>query len=122
MEQANGQIMLFHLSGPMSFSSAKALCRRHAAIADYQVMLLDLTEVPSIDFTTARAMEDIINDTINAGRHLLLVGTCDAVRKMLEQQKILKNVDANNIYKKRIDALLHAQRILNGSAAASGNS
>jgi len=29
MGQANGQIVLFHLSGPMSFSSVIALCRRH---------------------------------------------------------------------------------------------
>ena len=121
MEQANGQIMLFHLSGPMSFSSAKALCRRHASIVDYQVMLLDLTEVPSVDFTTVRALEDVINDTINAGRHLFLVGTRDAVHKMLEQQKILKKVDAEHIYKKRIDALQHAQRILHGTAAAEGS-
>jgi SulP family sulfate permease len=122
MEQAVGQIMLFHLSGPMSFSSAKAMGRRHASIAGYRVMLLDLTEVPNIDFTTARALEDIIDDTINAGRQILLIGACDAVRKMLEQQNVLKNIDTGNIHKKRIDALLHAQQLLDVSAPATDRS
>jgi SulP family sulfate permease len=112
MEQANGQIMLFHMSGPMSFSSAKSLVRRHASIAGYNAMLLDLSDVPSIDFTTARAMEDIITDTITAGKHMLLVGTCKSVRKMLKNQGVLALVDEDNIFKKRIDALVHAQKLL----------
>jgi SulP family sulfate permease len=112
MEQANGQIMLFHMSGPMSFSSAKSLLRHHAAIAGYSAMLLDLSDVPSIDFTTARAIEDIITDTITAGKHILLVGTCESVRKMLKNQCVLALIDADNIFQKRIDALVHAQKLL----------
>ncbi len=112
MEQANGLIMLFHMSGPMSFSSAKSLVRRHASIAGYSIMLLDLSDVPSIDFTTARAMEDIITDTITAGKPILLVGTCKSVRKMLKNQGVLALVDADNIFQKRIDALVHAQELL----------
>lgn len=75
MQQANGQIMLFHLSGPMSFSSAKALVRSHAAVVDYQVMMLDLT--------------------------------------MLQKQHVLQYIHADNIYINRIDALKHAQQLLN---------
>ncbi len=112
MEQANGLIMLFHMSGPMSFSSAKSLVRRHASIAGYSIMLLDLSDVPSIDFTTARAMEDIITDTITAGKPILLVGTCKSVRKMLKNQGVLALVDADNIFQKRIDALVRAQELL----------
>jgi SulP family sulfate permease len=113
MEQAAGQIMLFHMRGPMSFSSAKAMVRRHAGIADYKVMLLDLSDVPTIDFTTSRALEDIAVDTKNAGRTIFLVGACKSVYNMLEQQEVLKHFDSNNLYQVRLDALLHAQRILN---------
>ncbi|VAW52209.1 Sulfate permease [hydrothermal vent metagenome] len=112
MKQANNQIMLFHMQGPMSFSSAKALVRRHSMVTDYQVMLLDLSDVPCIDFTTARALEDIITDTINAGQHMILLGACEDVYKMLAQQDVLKNFSADNIFDKRIDALLYAQKLL----------
>ncbi len=113
MKQANGQIMLFHMSGPMSFSSAKSLVRNHSMVTDYQIMLLDLSDVPCIDFTTSRALEDIITDTINAGQHIILVGACKGVHKMLEQQDVLKYLDANKIFQQRIDALLYAQKLLN---------
>ena len=115
MEQANGQIMLFHMRGAMSFSSAKALVRRHSTITDYQIMLLDLSDVPNIDFTTSRALEDIIIDTIDAGRQIFLVGACDEVCDMLKQQGVLNHFDTGNMYKQRLDALLHAQSLLRSS-------
>ncbi len=112
MQQANNQIMLFHMSGPMSFSSAKAIVRRHAAIMDYNIMVLDLSDVPSIDFTTSRALEDIVIDTISANRHIILVGGNKEVCDMLLKQGVLEHIDSNNMFKDRIDALLLAQTIL----------
>jgi SulP family sulfate permease len=115
LEAANGKILLFHLSGPMSFSSAKSMVRRHAGIAGYEVMLLDLTSVPSIDFTSGRAIEDIIIDTKSAGREIFLVGARPAVCNTLEKQKILRHFDTGHLYQSRLDALLHAQSIVNES-------
>ena len=112
MQQANNQIMLFHMSGPMSFSSAKAIVRRHATIMDYKIMVLDLSDVPSIDFTTSRALEDIVTDTISANRHIILVGGNNEVCDMLLKQGVLEHIDSNNMFKDRIDALLLAQTIL----------
>ena len=112
MEQADGQIMLFHMRGPMSFSSAKSLVRQHSMAMDYQVMLLDLSDVPSIDFTTSRALEDIIIDTIRDGQHLLLVGACKNVHDMLQCQGVLRHLDISDIYQQRVDALQQAQRLL----------
>jgi SulP family sulfate permease len=112
LDEAGGKIMLFHLSGPMSFSSAKAMVRRHAGTAGYEAMLLDLTHVPSIDFTTARAIEDIIVDTKSAGRHIFLVGAQPAVCEMLKKQQVLQHFNTGHMYQSRLDALLHARTIL----------
>ena len=116
MQQANNQIMLFHMSGPMSFSSAKAIVRRHAAIMDYKIMVLDLSDVPSIDFTTSRALEDIVTDTVSANRHIILVGGNNNVCDMLLKQGVLEHIDSNNMFKDRIDALLLAKTILSEKA------
>ncbi len=96
----------------MSFSSAKAIVRRHATIMDYKIMVLDLSDVPSIDFTTSRALEDIVTDTISANRHIILVGGNNEVCDMLLKQGVLEHIDSNNMFKDRIDALLLAQTIL----------
>ncbi|MBE9568722.1 MAG: SulP family inorganic anion transporter [Proteobacteria bacterium] len=118
MQQADGQILLFHLSGPMSFSSAKSLIRRHAGITDYQVMLLDLTEVPNIDFTTTRAMQDIIRDTVDAGRDIFLVGACSSVSDMLEKQDVHRHIISGHVCQLRIDALRLAQQIISENASS----
>ena len=112
LDQADGKIMLFHLTGPMSFSSAKAMVRRHAGTAGYEVMLLDLTEVPFIDFTTSRALEDIIVDTIDAGRNVFLVGACKSVCDMLEKQDVIRHFATGHMYRSREDALRHALTVL----------
>lgn len=113
MTKADNQIMLFHMKGPMSFSSAKAIIRRHAEIMDYCVMVLDLSDVSNIDFTTSRALEDIITDTIAADRHMILVGGNKQVSTMLLQQGVLVHIDESNMHSLRIDALRQAQDIIN---------
>ena len=112
INNAKGRILLFHISGPMSFSAAKGMARHHAAIQDYDILLLDLSDVPLIDFTSAKAIEDIIIDTKAAGRHVFLVGARQRVSDMLKAQKILRHLDASQIYNDRIDALLHASKLL----------
>jgi len=112
IDAADGRIMLFHLSGPMSFSSAKAMVRRHASSPDHRIMVLDLTDVPAIDFTTTRALEEIVMDTIAAGRHILLSGARKQVFEMLEKQRVTAHFKSDRIYSNRLDALSQARHIL----------
>ena len=112
MDNADGHILLFHIKGPMGFSAAKSMARRHAGIQDYNIMLLDLSDVPFMDFTSARAIEDIIIDTKNAGHHVFLVGAGQRVCDMLKEQKVLRHLDSAQMYQQRLDALLHAKTLL----------
>lgn len=104
------------MNGPMSFASAKALVRRHAGIAGYEIMLLDLSDVPHINFTTTRALEDIITDTIDAEKLIFLVGACENVYNMLEKQGVTNYFESGNMYQQRLDALSHSQTLLNEAA------
>jgi len=75
MDNTNCRILVYELSGPMSFSSAKGMARQLSAYSDYDVLILDLTEVPIVDFTTTRAIKDIIDEAEAHGRHAFLVGS-----------------------------------------------
>jgi SulP family sulfate permease len=112
MEEAGELILLFHLSGPMSFSSAKAMVRLHAGIQDYRVMLLDLTEVPMLDFTSSKALEDIIIDTLSEGNQIYLVGMQQKVHDMLKQLGVISHLDEGKIFESRLHALEDALRLL----------
>jgi len=115
LEQADGQILLFHLSGAMSFTSAKALIRCHSNVIDYKIMLLDLTHVPVIDFSTTRALDDIIRNTKEMQKEVYLIGANKKVHKMFDSQEVLSHFEEQHIFKNRIDALKQAQQLINKS-------
>ena len=112
LEQADNKILLFHLSGPMSFTSAKALIRSHSGVTDYKIMVLDLTDVPVIDFTISRALEDILSNTLETGKEIILVGACEKVHTMLRQQEVLKHFNDKNIFSQRSKALEYAKSLI----------
>jgi len=112
LDQAENKILLFHLSGPMSFTSAKALIRSHSGVTDYKVMVLDLTDVPVIDFSITRALEDIVSNTLETGKDIILVGACEEVHSMLRQQEVLKHFNESNIFSQRSKALEYAKSLI----------
>ena len=116
LHQADDQILLFHLSGALSFSAAKSLIRNHASVDNYKVMLIDLTDVPFIDFTVTMAIEDIISDTRENGIDVFVVGANDAVSCILKDQDVLSLIDEKHIFAQRIDALKAAENQITNKA------
>ncbi len=112
LEQARGRILLYHMAGPLSFGAAKGMVRQLAAFDEYDVLLLDLTDVPAVDFTSSRALDDMINDARNAGRTVYLVGMQPRVSAFLEKQGILAQVPPENRIETREAALCQAARHL----------
>ncbi len=105
LEQANGKVLFFYLSGPMIFSVSKAIARQHASIADYQVMILDLTDVPMLDVTVGLALENAIKDAIDADCEVLLLCPNAQTRQQLERFSILDSFANDNNYSSRETAL-----------------
>ncbi len=112
IDQSEGKVMLFHLDGAMSFSSAKAMVRQHSSVTGYDTMILDLSDVPSIDFTTSRALDDIALDTVSDGREILLAGTNKCVYDVLVKQGVIGHFKPKNIFQSRTDALMHIKESL----------
>lgn len=113
MEKASGQILLYHIEGPLSFGAAKGMVRRLAQFDNYKVLILDLSAVPLIDFTASMALNDMICDVLEADdQNILLVGMRAKVKAFLQQQAILKNLNEEFIHSDRTTALNHAAQIL----------
>lgn len=105
LDKADGKVLFFYLSGPMIFSVSKAISRQHASIADYQVMILDLTDVPMIDVTVGLALENAIKDALDANCEVLLVCPNIETRQQLEKFHILTLISKENNYLNREKAL-----------------
>lgn len=105
LDQANGKVLFFYLSGPMIFSVSKAISRQHSSIDEYEAMILDLTDVPMIDVTVGLALENAINDALDAHCTVYLLCPNKQIWQQLEKFHILDLVPGQNIYSFRYEAL-----------------
>ncbi len=108
LEAARGRILVYHMEGPLSFGAAKGMVRQLAAFDQYDALLLDLTDVPSIDFTSSRAIEDMIDDARGRQRIVYLVCPRAPVREFLGRQGILDKLPPERALDSREAALCRA--------------
>ncbi|MDG2992392.1 SulP family inorganic anion transporter [Candidatus Synechococcus calcipolaris G9] len=73
LSASGGDILLFQLGGPMSFGAAKSISRRMSLVKNYQALVLDLSEVPTIGITAALAIESIVQDSLSRSRNVWIV-------------------------------------------------
>ncbi|MGK7920079.1 MAG: SulP family inorganic anion transporter [Trichodesmium sp.] len=116
LDRAEGRILLFHLSGPMIFGVSKAISRQHTLLNNYEVLIVDLDEVPHMGVTSALAIENAIQETIDTGRHVFLVGATGSVRRRLEKLGVLKIVPTENMLMDRRQALIKAVSLVTSDA------
>ncbi|NDJ22314.1 STAS domain-containing protein [Nostoc sp. B(2019)] len=118
LDQANGRILLFYLSGPMIFGVSKAIAREHSAMADSDVLILDLSDVPMLGVTASLAIENAIKDAYDQGRQIMIVGAAGKVKQRLEKFGISKFVPQHHFFMNRVEALKQAVALVNPYAVS----
>jgi len=108
LQQADGRILLYHIGGPLSFGAAKGMVRRLAAFKAYDALVIDMSSVPMVDYTSSRAIYDMVVDAQAAQRSVYLVGVKPKVKRSLKKQGILELVGKDHLMARRYDALRHA--------------
>ena len=108
LKQAKGKILLFNLTGPMSFGAAKTISQRMGIVSKFEVLILDLSDVPLIGVTASLAIENMIRDACDRDRKVFLVGATGRVKERLQKMKLLKLLPPENRYSERIFALQEA--------------
>lgn len=67
-KQCRGQVLYVHLGGTMSFGAANEMARRLSAQVAFQILILDLFAVPTIDSSASLAVEEVIERALAARR------------------------------------------------------
>lgn len=116
MDQTKGAILLYHIGGPVSFGAAKEMQRMQSYQQDYQVLILDLHDVPSLDYTASRAIKDIIHNTHASDRKALVILPRGEPAALLDRERILEVLPMNYRHIKRLDALQHGQQLIEANA------
>ena len=89
----------------MIFGVAKAISREHNLINDYQALVLDLSEVPILGVTSSLALENAIEEAIEKGRQVFLVGLQGQAERRLRKLGIMDIVPPHNLLDDRTAAL-----------------
>ena len=108
LKQAKGRILLFNLTGPMSFGAAKTISQRMGIVRKYDVLILDLSDVPLLGVTASLAIENMIKDARRNNHQVFLVGAEGKVKKRLHNMKLFDLLSPDNCCNERLFALQKA--------------
>ncbi|MCP9927475.1 SulP family inorganic anion transporter [Cyanobium sp. CH-040] len=108
LDKGRGQVLLFQLNGAMIFGVAKAIAREHNAIGDCRAVIFDLSEVSHLGVTAALAVENAVEEAIEKGRDVFVVGAADTTRRRLEKLGLYAKLPAERTSLSRREALEQA--------------
>jgi SulP family sulfate permease len=92
----------------MSFGAAKTIAQRMGIVSKYDVLILDLSDVPLLGVTASLAIENMVKDACEKKRQVFLVGATGKVQERLQKLKLLKLLPPNNRFSDRLPALQSA--------------
>jgi SulP family sulfate permease len=110
--QCGGRVMWLHLSGLISFGAATEMTRRSTGVSGYDVLVVDLLDVPHLDGSAALAMEEIFQRAAAAGQEIIIVGLNFAVARLLAQIGALDEVRETGRFATRREAVSAAHTIV----------
>jgi sulfate permease, SulP family len=93
------QIAFLEPEGPMFFGIADVMYRQVDSLVHYKVLIVSLRHVPIIDLSGAFALEDMVNLAHKHGTKTIIQGMNPAVRRILTELSVIKNIGEENIVK-----------------------
>lgn len=83
---------------------------RLANFKQFDALVVVLTDVPVMDFTSCRALDDMISDTLAVIRKVFLVYRRPKLKTYLDKHGIFKKLQLDSIHSERSPALCAAAR------------
>ncbi len=109
--QGQGRIILVHMSGPMSYGAARAIAFHMGQ--NFDVLILDLTNVPLIGVTAAMTIEAEIKAARRQRQgEIFIVGASGQVKERLRRFRVQDNLPAENFLPSCYSALNVALNLL----------
>jgi SulP family sulfate permease len=102
------KIILYHLSGPVSFGGGKGMMQGLALGGGHKVVVVDFSDVTLIDTSGAFAVEDLLHRAHAGNQHVLIAGLKPQGRKVMGGLGILKPVPREHVFNTRLEAIQYA--------------
>jgi SulP family sulfate permease len=108
LDQGQGRVLLFCLSGPMIFGMSKAIAREHNAMKEADVLVIDLTQVLSMGVTASLAIENVIRDAHDKGLEVYVVGISEKIQRRFHKLGLFDLIQPEHVISDRTTALQQA--------------
>jgi len=107
LETSKGTVAMFDFGGPLSFGAAADLGYhlRQRMNAGAKALVMDFSQMTSIDVSAARAIESIAVDAKEAGKSVYVAGMSEFVKSKLIGLDVYKALTEGNIFANRGDAV-----------------
>ena len=105
--------IFLHLSGLISFGAANEMVRKFTTLGSYDLLIIDLLDVPKIDGSAALALEEVIQQATSAQKRVLLVGLTYPVARLMSRMGCLEQVRETERFESRAEAVRAAVDLLN---------
>jgi SulP family sulfate permease len=105
-------VLYVHLGGPLSFGAANEMARKLSAYVAFETVILDLSEVPTIDSSASLAVEEVIERARAGQRRVFLVGLKPRVERVLTKLGVIDLIAEEARFNDRLSALQHAAATL----------
>ena len=117
-ETIDGRAVLLSFSSALSFVAVYEMEKQLASFSEYDVLIFDLTNVSTIDFTVTKAFDQLIEKTIEDGHEVMLVGVRSQLGKILKQHRVMDRVHSDFMFVKLIGALRETQKYIAAKVTA----
>jgi len=105
-------VKVFEVYGAFFFGAAsKFKDAIHTVDEKPKVLVLRLRDVPAIDATALRALEDVYDKSKRDGTHLVLAGVQQQPRRVIERSGLLEQIGKDNVFARIEEALVRANAL-----------
>lgn len=111
LDEADGQVLLVYLSGPMMFGVSKAFAREHSTIEQYACLVLDISDVPLVDTTISLLIENTIKNSVDSKQEVYIVKPRKQAKKTLDRLGVFELIPGTQLCDTRAEALEKAVAI-----------
>ena len=112
MQQAMGRILVYKLTGPRSFTSARDMVYKLAEYTDFETLVFDLAGATTIDFTSCQAIAEIVDGHHSADRQVFFCGASAQVLQTLEKLGAIRKHMQGHCFEDRYQAIFAASELL----------
>lgn len=105
LNQAQGKVLFFYLSGAMIFGVSKALARERKNIENHDVVIIDLSDVSILDDTITLSLENVIEEALDKNKTVYVVVHTAKAKEKLQKLALHTRLRDENFTQSRTAAL-----------------